>query len=380
MLDKQAIKELTKNSEDRKVFKLGLIVFISTLGLQITRLILGLVNFNLPALYLDQLATLMIQFFFLGVLPVVLYKIMISRKHSDLLEDASLRAKVPPKILVASAVLGFALAGFSIIPSLISSLFFNSVGYQRSLGSGTLYTSDWILLSDIIFIAVFPAIFEEFVDRGILLGALKNVKSEMMQVIIAGIYFGVAHQNVPQFLPATVAGMIIAYVAILTRSIWPGVIIHFCNNFAVVILSYMNQKITLSRPMQYIAENSGGLLLGDLVWPILAGVIIFFVLRFILSSMAKYTAPKVSAFNPEQGHYTLSTETKSYTIYGMDPEKALHSPSELLKLHNIIEHIVEDSGVAIKKVKVSLWAYAPIISSFVTASFITLATLFWGMR
>lgn len=374
------IKDLTKNTEDKKVFKLGFIVLISTLGLQITRLNFGLVDLNLPDLYQGQLFTLVIQGFFMGILPVVLYKLMISKKHKDLVEDASLSAKAPPRVFVTSVVIGFCLAGFSIIPSLLQNLFLNSIGYQRNLNSGTLYTNDWILLSDIIFVAVFPAIFEEFVDRGILLGALKNVKNVAIQVVVVGLYFGFAHQNILQFFPAAIAGMIIGYVAISTGSIWPGVIIHFCNNFSVVIISYINQKMTLSRPMQHIASTSDSLFLTDFLWPVLAGFIIIFALRYIHISMLKFKAPKVTSFDPQRGIYTLSTDEKTYTIYGMEPEKALHSPQELLKINNILDHIVEDSGVIIQKVKISMWAYAPIIASFATAIFATIATLVWGMR
>lgn len=372
------VSDLTNNKKDRKVFKLGIIVFVSVLGLQISRLVASYIK--LPNLYLGITFTVVNQAFFMGILPIILYKILISKKNSDLIEDTHLSAKIPPRVALISIVIGFSLAGFSIIASLVSALFLNSVGYQKNIGSGTLYTSDWILLADIIFIAVFPAIFEEIVDRGILLGAIKNVKSIPAQVIILGLFFGFAHQNVPQFFPTFVAGMVIGYVAIVTRSIWPGVIIHFCNNFSAVVLSYISQKMMIKEPMKFLTEGSQGISLSELIWPILAGVILFFALRSIGRMMLKHTSPKVTSLQPEQGHYTLTMGDKSYTVYGMDPEKALHSPAELLKVKNVLEHIIEDAGVIQKKVEVALWEYAPLIVSFLSAAFITLATLIWGIR
>lgn len=363
--------------QDNKVFKLGIIFMISTLGLQFCRLVVGFIK-PMPSIYLGWLFTIVNHGFFMGVLPLVLYKIMVSKKNSDLIQDFHLNAKLPMKVYVLSVVIGICLAGFGTIPAVLSNIVLSSLGYQRSLTAGTLYTPSWILFGEIIFVAVFPAVFEELVDRGLMLSIVKNYKSKSMQVFVMALMFGLAHQNAPQLIPTFVGGVFISIVVVLTKSIWPGVILHFCNNFGVVAITFIQNKILMPKNPTFIpSANQGSGIVSVLIWPAIAGVGLILLIILLAKIMRKENAPKVLEYDKDAGNYQLASGGQRYQVCGTDPQKAFESYEEYIRVATVFKYIEIDSNAA-QKVKVALWEYSPLIISFGTAIFITVASFFWG--
>ena len=87
--------------------------------------------------------------------------------------------------------------------------------------------------------AFFPAFFEEFVMRGLLLGLLKQ-KGNAFAVICSALVFGFMHANAQQIVFAFFVGIILGFLTVKTESIWPAVAVHFLNNIISVIFSYLN--------------------------------------------------------------------------------------------------------------------------------------------
>ncbi len=83
--------------------------------------------------------------------------------------------------------------------------------------------------------AVTPAVCEEFFFRGFVLGAL-NRMSSLSAILISAVLFGLMHVltsnvlMVERFLPTTLIGILLAWVALRTGSIWPGMILHALHN------------------------------------------------------------------------------------------------------------------------------------------------------
>ena len=93
----------------------------------------------------------------------------------------------------------------------------------------------WLLL----LLAVTPAICEEVVFRGVLLGGTRTLDPWRV-IVMNGVIFGAFHlsfETVIRFLPTAVLGMVIAWSVLRTGSIWIGVVMHFLNNGTIVVLA-----------------------------------------------------------------------------------------------------------------------------------------------
>jgi len=94
----------------------------------------------------------------------------------------------------------------------------------------------WLL----VLVALTPAVCEEVLFRGVLLSGTRLHLSSFKVILLNGLVFGAFHvpsATVVRFLPSAVLGMLLAWVVLRTRSIWPGMLMHFLNNGAIVILS-----------------------------------------------------------------------------------------------------------------------------------------------
>lgn len=84
------------------------------------------------------------------------------------------------------------------------------------------------------FLAVLPAICEEIGFRGVLLYGLRGKLKPAGLVLAIGLIFGMFHITLFRIAPTAFMGVILTAVAIMTGSIYPGILIHMGNNaFAV---------------------------------------------------------------------------------------------------------------------------------------------------
>lgn len=87
-------------------------------------------------------------------------------------------------------------------------------------------------------IVVTAPILEELFFRGIILeGFLKNY-SPKKAIIWSAVIFGLAHLNPWQAIGATLIGILIGWIYWRTKSLLPGIFIHFTNNLLVFILTF----------------------------------------------------------------------------------------------------------------------------------------------
>ncbi len=93
----------------------------------------------------------------------------------------------------------------------------------------------WLLL----LLAITPAVCEEIVFRGVLLGGTRSLDPWRM-ILLNGVVFGAFHlsfETVIRFLPTATLGALIAWAVWRTGSIWVGVVMHFANNATLVVLT-----------------------------------------------------------------------------------------------------------------------------------------------
>jgi len=93
----------------------------------------------------------------------------------------------------------------------------------------------WLML----LLAVTPAVCEEAVFRGVLLGATRSLEPWRM-ILLNGFVFGLFHlsfETLIRFLPTATLGIVIAWTVWRTGSVWVGVLMHFLNNASIVVLA-----------------------------------------------------------------------------------------------------------------------------------------------
>ncbi len=94
--------------------------------------------------------------------------------------------------------------------------------------SALLTTADfWPLL---LVIAVLPAVCEELAFRGFILSGFRGLGNRWRAIVCTSLLFGLTHGVLQQSLLASLLGAILAYLAIQSGSILPGMAFHMCHN------------------------------------------------------------------------------------------------------------------------------------------------------
>jgi membrane protease YdiL (CAAX protease family) len=109
--------------------------------------------------------------------------------------------------------------------------------------------SDQILPKDvsgwqmIFFLALLPGIIEEIAFRGTLLYGLRRKYNPVKLAVVIGLIFGLFHVALFRIIPVGVLGIILTAVALLTGSIFPGMLLHIGNNSFSYLASIKNYPI-----------------------------------------------------------------------------------------------------------------------------------------
>lgn len=159
------------------------------------------------------------------VLPLVLFVILVRRSEEKrhfarLLPRASDFGLVAP--VVAPAVAGVMLLAF------LTSLLFSLVGK----GGGVLIEEP--LFEAILVRAFIPAVLEELIFRYVPL-TLIAPHSKKSALVISALLFALAHCTLLQIPYAFFAGAVYMWVALMTDSILPSVLLHLLNNVVAIV-------------------------------------------------------------------------------------------------------------------------------------------------
>ncbi len=98
--------------------------------------------------------------------------------------------------------------------------------------------------------AVFPAVFEEFAFRGVVMQPLRKY-GDWFAIFVSAFLFGLVHGNMTQMPFAIIAGVSLGYCSTVTGSLWTGVIIHFFNNFLSLINSFAKEMLGKGETMLF---------------------------------------------------------------------------------------------------------------------------------
>ena len=223
----------------RREFRVvGLVLFEVAAGLLVSRILAQLLSGVIGDTMLDVVFSLLMQVGFLLVGPFLIYKFCLKRSALGVLELSNVR-KPNPFIMLLCLPLGVCCIITTMGVSMIWLLILMAFGYtpgssaplpeQFSLG---------LLFLNLFLTAVLPAICEEFTNRGGLVTAFRGSFTEGRAIVLCGLAFGLFHQNITQFFYTFLFGMLMATLVIKTKSIFPGVLVHFLNNGISVYLDF----------------------------------------------------------------------------------------------------------------------------------------------
>ena len=109
----------------------------------------------------------------------------------------------------------------------------------------------------IFVIALVPAVCEELAFRGFILSGFRHVGHKWRAIVYRAIFFGLTHGIVQQSLIACLLGVVIAYLAVQSGSLLPGIVFHVIHNSLVVVDSRLTADAFSTSPLLRALASPG---------------------------------------------------------------------------------------------------------------------------
>lgn len=227
---------------DKTIFTAYLIYFISMALFAIVKIAAGFGLFsNLHGEVSSIIYSIIIQVFIMFLIPFTLHAI-INRKNGGVKKTLAITQFKPLKfkVILIAVALGVLAFFINIAVSTVFNGFLSFFGYESPSGTASgatpLFTGWTAFFVNILMVAVLPALCEEFLHRGILLNEMHRIGYKKA-IVMSSLLFALIHFNINQVSYAFVLGLLMGMVVVISKSIWPAIIIHFLNNGISVYLS-----------------------------------------------------------------------------------------------------------------------------------------------
>lgn len=134
--------------------------------------------------------------------------------------------------------------GFCYTANIVTSLLQTTLAPILPFSQAEVVLPDGILgfILSTLAVAVAPALLEEFLFRGAIMGSLLKY-GKPLAIFTSALLFGLIHGNLVQIPFAFMVGLVLGFVVVETDSIWTAVAVHFLNNFISVCLDYLGRGI-----------------------------------------------------------------------------------------------------------------------------------------
>ncbi len=138
-------------------------------------------------------------------------------------------------------------------------LYFSNAQYTPTVSVGGISPTDAVFV--LLVYCVCPALCEEFVFRGIVLSSYRQY-GIFCSITVSSALFAMLHFSITDFPLYFISGIILAGVALITKSVFPCMIIHFLNNaFAIFFEDYLWQMIVRPKNVALFVFIAGALFL-----------------------------------------------------------------------------------------------------------------------
>ena len=279
--------------------------FLSILFIVFGSLVFGMVQAG--GVTISTMSSLVFSQVGLVFVPVLLY--FLSQKGS--LKN-SLYLKNPGFVnLAMSALLVFLLIPTVSLLNLLSMFF---VRNQIADTVASLTGSPYFLV--LLVLAVCPGVFEELSTRFILLNNYRH-KPYYVACIFSGLFFGMLHMNINQFIYAFVLGAIFAFVVQITESIYTSMLMHIVLNSTTFSLSYFMSS-SLDGSLAEMANAAPGL--NDVLALLGVNAITIPLAIFVLLFLIRYNGKRsILKQKPTVLELTLGRKLNAYAAQPVPP-------------------------------------------------------------
>lgn len=190
---------------------------------------------GMPGSWSDLASSTVITLMALVATPAILMAIMLTRnRKKTLLLQWPDWASIPAAVLLAMTLHPAAM----VLAEAIGWLYpvSDAVGGQLGRINELIDQSPgfWAVLG--VF-ALAPAICEELAFRGFILSGLRRMGHKWAAIFLSALFFGAAHGILQQSLSAFAIGIVLGFVAIHSRSIFPCIAFHFTFNAMSLLVS-----------------------------------------------------------------------------------------------------------------------------------------------
>ncbi|MBE5881260.1 MAG: CPBP family intramembrane metalloprotease [Lachnospiraceae bacterium] len=139
---------------------------------------------------------------------------------------------------ICLAIAGFLLA--LVVGALLTPVFPQSAESLQAMDEMLKGQSVWIL---ILVVALMPAIGEELLFRGFLMGTLREKCKPIVAIVATTLIFAAYHMSVLKMFTISIVGLVLTVAAYMTGSIFTSMLMHFINNLISVLLSLYPEQI-----------------------------------------------------------------------------------------------------------------------------------------
>ncbi|MBE5736332.1 MAG: CPBP family intramembrane metalloprotease [Clostridiales bacterium] len=224
----------------KSIKKVFAIYYICMAVFCVLRVLASVITLPISDALYNTLFSLIIQIGILCLLPFGLYMLLLKVKPREALQHCN-AFRINWVVILISVVLGILCFFINIAVSSLFNGMLAFTGYEFPSGGGESDYSVGNFFLQIFLVAVIPAIAEEFLHRGLLLQGIKHIGFKKA-IIISSLMFALLHFNIQQVFYAFVLGLIMGFVSVVAKNIWPAVIIHFVNNAISVYIDFASAK------------------------------------------------------------------------------------------------------------------------------------------
>jgi sodium transport system permease protein len=148
----------------------------------------------------------------------------------------------------------------------------------------------------VLVIGVLPAICEELAFRGFILSGLRKPGHKWRAIIVSSLFFGFTHSMFQQSLIASLVGTVIAYIAVQTGSILPGILYHATHNSLLLLASHAVERGEGESLYYRVGQD-----FGYHWWVVLAGLAVGCGLLCYFWRLDKQAKPQRITMDPHEG-------------------------------------------------------------------------------
>lgn len=193
------------------------------------------------------------------------------------------------------------------------------IGYDTSATSVVVDSGSDLAIT-LVFVALIPAVAEEYLFRGnIARGLSKN--GYFFAIFVSSALFAIMHGNPLQLVHQFFLGVVCAVLYFSTRSLWPSIIVHFLNNAIALVLGYFESKgspIVLSAWEAVLVCVAGLIATVGLLW-----LIVFVCRRYKKTHPAKETLSEAAETEYARKKYAVPAMQKTFfSLHRTDGEIA----------------------------------------------------------